>query len=128
MLPDRRRLFALPMKLKLNEWALAGDWVMNDESTASNAANGRIAYRFHARDVHLVRGPGVRGARIPFRVTIDGQPPGESRGVDIDASGRGMLDVQKMYHLIRQPGDIDDRQVEIEFLEPGAEAFVFTFG
>src|SRR5262249_47492481 len=77
VLPHRKRLFAFPMKLKLNEWALAGDWAMTDESTVSSAANGRIAYRFHARDVHLVMGPKARGAKIPFRVTIDGQPPGE---------------------------------------------------
>jgi thiol-disulfide isomerase/thioredoxin len=128
VLPDRRRLFAFPMKLKLNEWALSGDWAMRDESSVSNTANGRIAYRFHARDIHLVMGPKTRGASIPFRVTVDGQPPGESHGVDIDASGRGLLDVQRMYHLIRQQGGIDDRQFEIEFLAPAAEVFVFTFG
>ena len=128
VLPDRRRLFAFPMRLKLNEWALAGDWVMNDEAAVSNAAHGRIAYRFHARDVHLVMGPQRRGAAIPFRVTIDGQPPGDSHGDDVDASGRGLLDSQRMYQLIRQPGAIKDRQFEIEFLEPGAEAFAFTFG
>jgi thiol-disulfide isomerase/thioredoxin len=125
---DRRRLFAFPKKLSLNEWALSGDWQMEDESSVSRMSSDKIAFQFHARDVHLVMGPAARGRPIPFQVTINGLPPGESHGVDIDASGRGVLDHQRMYHLLRQPGEIEDSRLEIVFLEPGAEVFVFTFG
>ena len=85
-------------------------------------------YRFHARDVHLVMGPATRGNPVRFRVTIDGQPPGTSHGVDVDSAGLGTLDEPRMYQLIRQPAPIEDRQFEIEFLDAGAEVFAFTFG
>jgi hypothetical protein len=98
------------------------------ESAVVNKVNGKLTYRFHARDVHLVMGPAARGASVRFRVSIDGQPPGASRGVDVDEEGHGTADEPRMYQLIRQPAPIDDRQFEIEFLDPGAEVFVFTFG
>jgi thiol-disulfide isomerase/thioredoxin len=114
--------------LKLNEWTLAGDWQTRSDSAVLTKPNGRIVYRFHARDLHLVMGPATRGASVRFRVTIDGQPPGASHGVDIDAAGFGTLDQQRMYQLIRQAAPIEDRQFEIEFLDAGAEVFSFTFG
>jgi hypothetical protein len=101
---------------------------MNPDSASSAAAGDRIAFRFHARDLHLVMGPRVRGVAIPYRVTIDGRPPGVSQGLDVDADGRGTLDWPRMYHLIRQVGPVEERRFEIELLKPGAEVFVFTFG
>jgi hypothetical protein len=114
--------------LQLNEWTLAGEWQTRSGSAVLMKSNGRIVYRFHARDLHLVMGPATRGPSVRFRVTIDGQPPGASHGVDIDAAGLGTLDAQRMYQLIRQPAPIEDRQFEIEFLDAGAEVFSFTFG
>lgn len=128
VLPDRSRLYTYPSRFDPNTWAVAGSWKVATDSALSLAARGRVAFRFHARDLHLVMGPAARGAAIPFRVTIDGKPPGPAHGVDIDAEGRGMLDAQRMYQLIRQSGQIEPRLFEIEFLEPGAEVFVFTFG
>ena len=93
-----------------------------------NEANGRIAYRFHARDLHLVMGPAARGTSVRFRVFIDGRPPGEAHGIDVDDQGNGTVTQQRLYQLIRQPGPIVDRQFEIEFLDAGVEAYVFTFG
>jgi len=107
---------------------LSGKWSVRNEFAVSNAANSRIVYRFHARDVHLVMGPATRGVPIRFRVSIEGQPPGAAHGVDVDAEGQGKIIEPRMYQLIRQPGPIADRQIEIEFLEPGAQVFVFTFG
>ena len=122
------RVSAAPSSLKLNQWALTGDWTTRDEFAVLNKAGGKIAYRFHARDVHLVMAPSTRSAAVHFRVSVDGQPPRASHGVDVDAEGNGTLDQPRMYHLIRQPAPIGDRQIDIEFLEPGAEVFVFTFG
>jgi len=115
-------------RLKLNEWSLNGNWAMKREFAVSREAKGSIAYRFHARDVHLVMGPAKRGATVRFRVSIDGKPPGAARGVDVDAEGVGQIEEPRMYQLIRQPGPIADRQFEIEFLDAGAEVYVFTFG
>jgi thiol-disulfide isomerase/thioredoxin len=123
-----RRSYAVPARLKLNEWALAGDWTMRGQATALNAAPGRIAYRFHARDLHLVMGPAVRATPVRFRVRIDGKAPGAAHGLDVDAQGNGTLSEQRLYQLIRQPRPIDDRLFEIEFLDAGAEAYSFTFG
>jgi thiol-disulfide isomerase/thioredoxin len=125
---DRGATYRLPDDLGLNEWALAGDWTISGEAATSDAPGGRIALRFHARDVHLVMGPASREMPVPFRVTIDGQPPGRSRGTDIAEDGAGSLVDQRMYQLIRQDGPIDDRTFEIELLDRGAEAFAFTFG
>jgi thiol-disulfide isomerase/thioredoxin len=127
-LRDRPRSYAAPTRLRLNEWALAGEWTMRNDFAVLNKAGGKITYRFHARDVHLVMSRAARGAAVRFRVTIDGQPPGASHGVDVDAEGHGTLDEPRMYQLIRQPAPIADRQLEIEFLDRGAALFVFTFG
>jgi hypothetical protein len=101
---------------------------MNRENILLNTANGRIVYRFHARDLHLIMAPAVHKAAIRFRVLIDGRPPGAAHGVDVDEQGNGTVTEARMYQLIRQPEPIADRQFEIEFLEPGVEAFSFTFG
>jgi thiol-disulfide isomerase/thioredoxin len=126
--PDERHIYAEPARLALNHWALAGDWTVGREAVVLNGAGGRIAYRFHARDLHLVMGPPARGAPIRFRVRVDGAPPGAAHGVDVDANGVGVASEQRLYQLIRQPGPIADRRFEIEFLDAGVEAFAFTFG
>jgi thiol-disulfide isomerase/thioredoxin len=125
---DRRHVYSAPAQLMLNQWALSGDWTVGRQPTVLNAANGRIVYRFHARDLHLVMGPAARGTSVRFRVRIDGQPPGAAHGIDVDEQGNGTITEQRMYQLIRQPKPIVDRQFEIEFLDPGVEAFSFTFG
>jgi hypothetical protein len=114
--------------MRLNQWALSGDWTVTKDAIVVNKANGRIAYRFHARDLHLVMGPAARGTSVRFRVLIDGQPPGAAHGIDVDEQGNGTVSEQRLYQLIRQPQPIGDRQFEIEFLDPGAAAFAFTFG
>ena len=123
-----RRVYAAPGQLRRNHWALAGDWTVTPEAATLNKAGGRISCAFHARDLHLVMGPANRGAAVRFRVLLDGQPPGNARGVDIDEQGNGMLDGQRLYQLIRQPKPIRDRQCSIEFLGAGAEGYAFTFG
>ena len=125
---DKPRVYAAPARLKLNGWALSGDWTIRKPSTVLNKPNGRIAYRFHARDLHLVMGPSAPGAAVRFRVLVDGKPPGAAHGVDVDDQGNGTVTEQRMYQLVRQPKPIADRQFEIEFLDSGVEAFAFTFG
>jgi len=114
--------------LRLNEWALSGDWAVESRASVLNGADGRIAFRFHARDVNLVMGPPTRGTDVPFRVLVDGEPPGAAHGLDVDEEGRGTLSRQRLYQLIRAPGSITDRTFELAFLAPGAEAYCFTFG
>ena len=126
--PDRPRVYAVPNRLALNEWALAGEWTMSQPAAVLNRATGRIACRFQARDVHLVMGPHRQGSPVRFRVSIDGQPPGAARGLDVDTGGNGSVVEQRLYQLIRQPKPIVDRHFEIEFLDAGLEAFAFTFG
>ncbi len=128
LVADRSHEYVAPQQLRLNEWGLAGTWTIREEAIHSDAPNARILSRFHARDVHLVMGVPKHGATVPFRILIDGRPPGASHGADIDADGIGAVGEQRLYQLVRQVGPIVDRQVEIEFLAPGAEAFVFTFG
>jgi thiol-disulfide isomerase/thioredoxin len=123
-----RRVYAAPAALRLNQWALVGDWTVERGSVALHKSPGRIAYRFHARDLHLVMGPATRGTSVRFRVFIDGKPPGAARGGDVDAQGNGTATEQRLYQLIRQPKPIADREFEIEFLDPGVAAFAFTFG
>jgi thiol-disulfide isomerase/thioredoxin len=123
-----RHIYAAPARLGLNQWSLSGDWTIGKHAIALNKANGRIAYRFHARDLHLVMGPAAPGTSVRFRVLIDGQPPEDSHGIDVDDQGAGAVTEQRLYQLIRQPKPIVDRQFEIEFLDAGVEAFVFTFG
>jgi thiol-disulfide isomerase/thioredoxin len=125
---DTPRLYAAPAHLRLNHWALSGEWTVLEESAVLKQANGRIAYRFHARDLHLVMGPATRGTSVRFRVFIDGQAPGEAFGIDVDEQGNGTVSEQRMYQLIRQRKPIVDRQFEIEFLDAGVQTFVFTFG
>ena len=127
-LPNKPRMYELPARLRLNEWALFGDWTTKMDAAALNKANGSIAYRFHARDLHLVMGPAASGTSVKFRVLIDGQPPGAARGIDVDERGYGAVTEQRLYQLIRQPKPIADRQFQIEFLDSGVEAFAFTFG
>jgi thiol-disulfide isomerase/thioredoxin len=123
-----RRTYAVPSRLGLNHWAHAGDWTLERHATVLNKSGGRIAYRFHARDLHLVMGPAVRGASVRFRVLIDGEAPGTDRGADVDGQGNGTITEQRLYQLIRQQKPIADRLFEIEFLDSGVEAFAFTFG
>jgi thiol-disulfide isomerase/thioredoxin len=125
---DKSHMYELPVRLRLNEWALSGDWTVKKEAASLNRPNGAIAYRFHARDLHLVMGPATLGTSVRFRVLIDGQPPGPAHGIDVDEQGYGTVIEQRLYQLIRQPKPIADRQFQIEFLGPGVEAFAFTFG
>jgi thiol-disulfide isomerase/thioredoxin len=125
---DEPHTYTEPVMLRLNQWALAGEWTIERRACVLNRADGRITLRFHARDVHLVMGPRERGASLPFRVLLDGEPPGDAQGIDVDQQGHGTVAEQRMYQLIRQPGPIADRTFEITFPEPGVEAYVFTFG
>ncbi|HEY3051852.1 MAG TPA: thioredoxin, partial [Thermoanaerobaculia bacterium] len=118
----------VPARLQLNHWALSGDWTIGKRAIALQNAGGRIAYRFHARDLHLVIGPAARGTSVRMRVRIDGQPPGASHGADVDDQGNGIVREQRLHQLVRQSKPISDRTFEIEFLDPGVEAFAFTFG
>jgi thiol-disulfide isomerase/thioredoxin len=118
---------APPDRLPLNHWALAGEWTIGLENVVLDEAGGSIAYRFHARDAHLVLSPGAREP-IPFRVLLDGEAPGQSHGVDVDQDGNGLLRDGRMYQLVRQRNGVRERTLEITFLEPGAEAYAFTFG
>jgi thiol-disulfide isomerase/thioredoxin len=120
--------YQLPASLALNEWALAGRWLVSKERAELEAAPGRIAFRFKARDLHLVLGPGPQGAPVRFRVLLDGKPPGSDHGMDIDASGAGSVHEQRLYQLIRQHGVVQEHEFTIEFLDPRIEAYSFTFG
>jgi thiol-disulfide isomerase/thioredoxin len=124
----RQHVYALPEQGNLNDWALAGVWTVGKPSAVLDKAGGRIVFRFHARDLNLVMGPAMKGTTVRFRVLLDGQPAGLVHGVDVDAQGTGKVSEQRMYQLIRQSAPIGDRTFEIEFLDPGVEAFVFTFG
>ncbi|MBV9413213.1 MAG: thioredoxin, partial [Acidimicrobiia bacterium] len=125
---DEDRVYSVPGALRRNHWALSGDWRIGPVPVLLNEPGGAISYQFHARDVHLVMGPPASQGPVRFRVTINGEHPGLAHGLDIDTDGNGTADYQRMYQLIRQPGPIDDRVFKIEFLDPGVEAFVFTFG
>ncbi|MCK1621081.1 redoxin domain-containing protein [Bradyrhizobium sp. 159] len=125
---DTPHVYRSPTSLRLNEWALSGEWTVRKDAVALSERNGRIAYRFHARDLHLVMGPAPGGAPVRFRITVDGRPPGAAHGVDVDDQGNGTVTEQRMYSLVRQPGQIADRDFVIEFLDDGAEAFAFSFG
>ncbi len=126
--PGKRHAYEAPAELRLNHWALSGDWTVEEQAVTLNQAGGRIVYRFHARDLHLVMGPTAEGAQVGFRVLIDGQPPGAAHGVDVDDQGHGTLAEQRLHQLIRQPGPITDRSFEITFLDPDVQAYAFTFG
>jgi len=123
---DEARIYA-GAPLALNDWSLEGNWLDRRQSAVSIAAGTKINFRFHARDLHLVLGP-VGGKPVRFRVTIDGQAPGADAGIDVKADGSGMVGEERLYQLVRQKGAIRDRTFTIEFLDPGVEAFAFTFG
>ena len=114
--------------MRRNEWTLSGDWTPRPQGVSSNEPGCSIAYRFHARDLHLVMGPRERDKPVRFRVLVDGEAPGASHGGDVDEAGNGVVSEQRLFQLVRQHGRIADRTFEIEFLDAGVEAFVFTFG
>jgi thiol-disulfide isomerase/thioredoxin len=122
------KTYTAPSTLRLNHWGFAGIWNVSAEFATLNEAPGRIRFRFHARDLHLVLGPSVPGQPIRFRVKLDEAPPGADHGVDVNASGEGSVQEPRLYQLIRQKGAVTDRTLEIEFLDPGVRAYVFTFG
>jgi thiol-disulfide isomerase/thioredoxin len=128
LLADAQREYAAPPALRLNQWALSGAWTVGRQSAVLERPGGRIACRFHARDLHLVMGAAGRGKRARFRVRVDGEPPGAAHGADTDAGGGGVAAEPRLYQLVRQPAPVVDRRFEIEFLDAGAEAFAFTFG
>ena len=111
-----------------NEWGLTGTWTVGSEKAAFSGGEGSIYYRFHARDLHLVLGPGADGKPVRFQVTIDGKPPGNDHGTDTDADGKGTITSQRLYQLVRQNGPVADHTFEIRFFDPGVEAYAFTFG
>ncbi|QRM27603.1 cytochrome c biogenesis protein DipZ [Microvirga sp. VF16] len=115
-------------QLRLNEWSLAGNWTVEAEQAVLNRSGGAISYKFRARDLHLVLGPGADGKPVRFQVTVDGKAPGMNHGADIDAAGNGTVSETRLYQLVRQEGDVRERTFEVRFLDPGVEAYVFTFG
>jgi thiol-disulfide isomerase/thioredoxin len=126
--PDRPLEYAVPARLRLNQWALAGHWTMGDQAITLNAEGGQISCRFHARDLHMVMGSAGRASPVRFQVRLDGQPPGAGHGIDVDAQGHGTVAEPRLYQLIRQPGPVTERTFEITFPDPGAQAYAFTFG
>jgi cytochrome c biogenesis protein CcdA/thiol-disulfide isomerase/thioredoxin len=125
---EQAKSYSAPGALARNQWALAGNWTVQGEHAMANEARGRIVFRFHARDLHLVLGPGADGKPVRFRVSIDGVAPAQDRGTDVDAQGEGTVSEQRLYQLIRQSGDVRDRTFTIEFLDAGVQAYAFTFG
>lgn len=125
---DEAQVYKAPDHLRLNHWSLTGDWIVRSDASELKGSNGRVAYQFHARDVNLVMGPASKGASVKFRVLLDGESAASAHGADVGTDGNGTVVQQRMYQLIRQLGPIHDRRFEIEFLEPGAEVFCFTFG
>jgi thiol-disulfide isomerase/thioredoxin len=122
------RAYEVPERLHLNEWGLGGSWTIGREEATCNEPNARIAYRFHARDLHLILTPPAGGGSARFRVALEGRPPGDVHGLDVDAQGNGVVSEPRLHQLIRQSDKITDRLFEIEFLDPGAAALCFTFG
>ena len=125
---NAERLYTEPVHPRLNEWGLAGVWADHEQFAMLKSAKGKIVFHFHARDLHLVLGPSADGKPVRFRVTIDGQAPGENHGVDTDAQGNGVVNGYRLYQLVRQKGAIADHIFTIEFEDPGVQAFSFTFG
>ena len=125
---DSRKTYSPQPRLSLNQWALGGSWKVGEESAVLESLPGKIVFRFHARDLHLVLGPTKNGKPIRFTVKLDGTPPGEDHGADTDASGAGTVQGNRLYQLIRQKGPVEDRTFEIDFLDPGVQTFAFTFG
>ena len=128
LVQDQAHTYAAPPALKLNQWALSGSWNVDPEKAALNAVRGKIEFRFYARDLHLVLGPGSDGKPVRFRVMLDGAAPGANHGADTDSSGAGVVDRQRLFQLIRQSGDVGEHVFSIEFLDSGVQAYSFTFG
>ena len=124
---DERRAYEVPEPLRSNHWGLVGGWTIGRESAVLARAGGSIAYRFDTRDAHVVLAPGARDP-IPFRVLVDGEAPGPSHGADVDEDGNGLLGDGRLYQVVRERDRVRERTLEITFLEPGAEAYAFTFG
>jgi cytochrome c biogenesis protein CcdA/thiol-disulfide isomerase/thioredoxin len=125
---DQGKDYAIPSSLELNQWALGGRWTVEPQFATSQSPGGKIAFRFHARDLHLVLGPASDGKPVRFRISIDGRAPGADAGSDVMADGRGVVTEERLYQLIRLKGDVQDHDFVIEFLDPGVRAFAFTFG
>lgn len=125
---DQASAYRAPAMPQLNRWGLAGDWRVGPEQATATQAGARIVYRFHARDLHLVLGPDAQDKPVRFRVTVDGEAPGDAHGTDVAADGTGVVTSQRLYQLVRQSGDVRDRTFSIEFLDPGVSAYAFTFG
>ena len=125
---DTASMYSLPERLRLNQWGMAGSWNVGPESASVEAAGGRIVFRFHSRDLHLVLAPGKDGRHVRFKVRLDGAAPGDAHGSDSAPDGSGEVRKPRLYQLIRQGTRVADRTFEIEFLDPGVRAFVFTFG
>jgi hypothetical protein len=125
---DRSHFYEGPTKLDLNNWSLSGDWTVGAQPTVLNEPGGRITHRFHARDVNLVMGARDGEGSVTFQVRVDGQPPGDAAGLDVDENGNGAVAEERLYQLVRQPGSDSDRTFEITFQDSGAQAYVFTFG
>jgi len=128
LVPDKVATYNPPANLTLNDWSLGGQWAVGAERATASAPASRIVYRFHARDLHLVLGPGTDGKPVRFKVSIDGQAPGAAHGVDVAADGSGRVTEQRLYQLVRQTDAVMDRTFTIEFLDPGVSAYAFTFG
>ncbi|MBN3864594.1 cytochrome c biogenesis protein DipZ [Pseudomonas frederiksbergensis] len=128
LVPDKATAYNPPSQLALNDWSLGGQWTVGPERAVSIAADSRIVYRFHARDLHLVLGPGADGKPVRFKVLIDGKPPGDAHGIDVAPDGSGSVTEQRLYQLVRQTAGVKDRTFSIEFLDPGVSAYAFTFG
>jgi thiol-disulfide isomerase/thioredoxin len=125
---DARHVYAAPARLRRNEWAISGEWTLGSQAVILNEAGGQLSYRFDARDLHLVMGPATQGARVRFQVLLDSEPPADAHGIDVDEEGQGVVTQQRLHQLIRQPGQPAEHLFEITFLDPGVEAYVFTFG
>jgi len=128
IVPGTAHDYSAPARLRLGQWALSGSWTIGREYATSHDGGGRLACRFHARDLHLVMGPGGGGSAIPFRVLLDGEQPGADHGIDVNLSGRGTVREPRLHQLLRRRGPVDTGTVEIEFLDPDVEVYAFTFG
>jgi thiol-disulfide isomerase/thioredoxin len=128
MRPGRPNVYAVPERLGLNQWALSGEWTAQEEFSRAEAAGAQIIYRFQARDVHLVMAPPAPGTSVRYRIRLDEQPPGPAHGQDVDGAGQAILTQPRLHQLIRQPGPITGRTLDITFLDPGARIYAFTFG
>ncbi len=125
---DSEKVYTAPAQPALNQWGLSGRWIDHEQVAVLKTPDGKIVFHFHARDLHLVLGPTADGKPVRYRVTIDGQAPGENHGVDTDAAGNGTVTDHRLYQLVRQKGAVSDHVFEIDFADPGVQAFSFTFG